>query len=63
MLRIRVALLLAALASAAYSQYDVPTFQGDRQRTGWIAKETTLTPANVSAGSFGPIWNSPQFDS
>ena len=38
------------------------TFQGNAQRTGWIANETILTPANVSGGQFGPIWNSPQFD-
>jgi hypothetical protein len=39
------------------------TFSGSAQRTGWIANETILTPANVSGGQFGPIWNSPQFDS
>ncbi|HEV3199781.1 MAG TPA: malectin domain-containing carbohydrate-binding protein [Bryobacteraceae bacterium] len=47
----------------ARGQYNVLTFHGDRQRTGWISNETTLTPANVSNGSFGPIWDSPQLDS
>ena len=38
------------------------TFHGSAQRTGWISNETNLTPANVSGGQFGPVWNSPQFD-
>jgi hypothetical protein len=38
------------------------TFHGNAQRTGWIANETILTPAKVSGGQFGPVWNSPQFD-
>ncbi len=47
----------------AWSQYNVLTFHGDPQRTGWISHETVLTPANVAGRMFGPIWNSPQFDS
>ncbi len=39
------------------------TYQGDRGRTGWIANETTLTPDLMKRGSFGPAWDSPQFDS
>jgi len=48
---------------AASAQYNVLTFHGDRQRTGWISTEKILTPRNVSAGGFGPVWDSPQFDS
>jgi hypothetical protein len=48
---------------AAFAQYNILTFHGDPQRTGWISRETLLTPANVSGGAFGPIWNSPQLDS
>lgn len=59
----RTGLLLALLVSSAGAQYNVLTFHGDPQRTGWIAHETVLTPSNVSGGKFGPIWNSPQFDS
>jgi hypothetical protein len=49
-------------AAAAYGQYNVLTFHGNPQRTGWISEETILTPARVSSGAFGPIWNSPQLD-
>ena len=48
---------------AANAQYDVLTFHGDRQRTGWISIEKILTPRNVAGGEFGPVWDSPQFDS
>lgn len=41
---------------------DVPTFHGDRQRTGWQQHESILDPQTVSSGKFGPIWNSPAFD-
>jgi len=51
------------LAQIAFGQYDVLTFHGDSQRTGWIPRETILTPANVGGGAFGPVWNSPQLDS
>ena len=59
----RAARLLIWLAVPLLAQYDVTTFHGDPQRTGWISRETILTPAAVSSGSFGPIWNSPQLDS
>jgi hypothetical protein len=45
------------------AQYNVLTFHGDRQRAGWISTEKILTPRSVSDGSFGPVWDSPQFDS
>src|SRR5689334_2648844 len=54
--------LLGCLSIAA-AQYNITTFHGDSQRTGWIAKETILNPYDVSSGNFGPIWDSPQFDS
>src|SRR5713101_2454601 len=47
----------------AVGTVDTLTFHGDRLRLGWNAKETILTPANVSSGLFGSLWNSPQFDS
>src|SRR5437588_9705761 len=47
---------------SAFGQYNVLTFHGDRQRTGWISVEKTLTPASVASG-FGPVWNSPPLDS
>ena len=56
-------LIWLAVAQTVYAQYNVLTFHGDPQRTGWISNETILTPANVSSGAFSPIWNSPQFDS
>jgi hypothetical protein len=55
--------LLGLFLCEASAQYNVLTFHGDSQRTGWIASETILTPANVSSGAFGPLWNSPLFDS
>jgi hypothetical protein len=58
-----ISLLSGLIATCAYSQYNVLTFHGDRQRTGWISSETILTPASVSGGSFGPVWNSPPLDS
>ncbi|HKE29757.1 MAG TPA: hypothetical protein VKB88_45725 [Bryobacteraceae bacterium] len=48
---------------AAAGQYNVLTFHGDRQRTGWISAETILTPRSASAGAFGPLWDSPQLNS
>jgi len=59
----RISLLFGLAAACSYSQYNVLTFHGDRQRTGWISSETILTPASVSGGSFGPVWNSPPLDS
>ena len=59
----RISLLFGLIATCSYSQYNVLTFHGDRQRTGWISSETILTPASVSGGSFGPVWNSPPLDS
>jgi hypothetical protein len=38
------------------------TFRGDRQRTGWLSQETTLTPQTVSGGNFGLIWSSEPLD-
>lgn len=58
-----VACLIGPFALAATAQYNILTFHGDAQRTGWIPNETILTPRSVSSGVFGPLWNSPRFDS
>jgi len=69
-MRVTVAALALTLSiGAIFSQplgrrvvTDTPTFHVDALRTGWYSEETVLTPATVSGGGFGPIWNSPQFD-
>jgi hypothetical protein len=53
---------LYSAAGQVSSNASYLTFHGDRQRTGWIANETILTPAIIKSGQFGPIWNSPQLD-
>src|SRR5256714_7295964 len=52
------------LAGAAFADpaFDQLTFHGNKQRTGWNAVETALTPAAVSGGNFGKLWDSPAFD-
>jgi hypothetical protein len=57
-----ILLVCLFVSTFAAAQADFLTFHGDRQRTGWISSETLLTPANVSTGSFGPLWNSPTLD-
>jgi outer membrane protein assembly factor BamB len=32
-------------------------FHGDRQRSGWNANETILSPASLDAGNFGVLWD------
>jgi len=49
--------------STTDSNFDTPTFHGDRQRVGWNQFEAVLTPAKVASADFGPLWNSPVFDS
>src|ERR1700710_1478748 len=44
---------MAAEDAAPSSPQDVLTFHNDNYRTGWFSSETTLTPANVNASSFG----------
>ena len=60
--RLVAGLVLAAGMLHAQAGTGITTFHIDPQRTGWWSDETTLTPANVSAGNFGPLWNSAQFD-
>src|SRR5918911_5701945 len=48
---------------AGQEAVNVPTFHGDRQRLGWNARETALTPASVASPAFGELWSSPVFDS
>ncbi len=56
------ALVFTAGMLHAQAGKGITTFHIDPQRTGWWSGETTLTPANVSAGTFGALWNSAQFD-
>src|SRR5919201_6313416 len=53
----------SSLAQPAAPVVNVPTFHGDRQRLGWNARETTLTPASVASPAFDALWTSPPFDS
>ena len=39
-----------------------PTFHHDASRSGWNPIESTLTPARVGSGAFGPLWESPPLD-
>ncbi|MGF6840506.1 hypothetical protein QF001_004373 [Paraburkholderia youngii] len=39
----------------AATSANVLTYHGDTNRTGWNSNETTLTPSNVRAGSFGVL--------
>jgi len=59
-------LLVLLFSASAFAQSDPAknylTFQANRSRTGWIPNETVLTPTLIKSGSFGPVWNSPQFD-
>jgi hypothetical protein len=48
--------------STSTTRIDVPLFHGDRARLGWNADEPDLTPAALSSGSFGWLWDSPQLD-
>jgi hypothetical protein len=58
-----VACLIGPCVLVASGQYNVLTFHGDPQRTGWISNERLLTPGRVSGGAFGPVWDSQEFDS
>src|SRR5436309_6418150 len=51
--------LLAAARAAWCGGVDVLTFHGDRARLGWNRKERLLTPARVSSGAFGKLWERP----
>lgn len=61
------ALLVPASASAGFAATgpsdDTLMFHGNAARTGWSSHEGGLTPQAVSGPNFGPVWNSPQFDS
>jgi hypothetical protein len=48
-------LLLANVAAVAAGPASVTTYHYDNYRTGWNSNETTLTPANVNASSFGVL--------
>jgi hypothetical protein len=51
-----VALLLVTQGVTASAQTAVTTYHNDNNRTGWNATETSLTPANVKASSFGLLY-------
>jgi hypothetical protein len=42
---------------------DKLTYHGDAARSGWNAREQTLTPARVSGPEFGLLWSSEALDS
>lgn len=45
--------MVLAIATTATAQTAVTTYHNDNYRTGWNSTETLLTPANVTASSFG----------
>jgi outer membrane protein assembly factor BamB len=48
---------VATLAGAVAAEpVDVLTFHGDDSRLGWNSRETVLKPGNVTAASFGKVW-------
>lgn len=53
----------SSITPAQQSSHDVTTFHRDPQRTGWNPLERNLTPTSVASPEFGPLWQSPQFDS
>ena len=61
-----VGMIAATVASTAWTQPPPAvaklTFHGDPQRSGWNARETVLTPANVAGDRFGLLWQSPVLD-
>src|SRR5579862_421834 len=50
---IAAVLTAASVAAASASSQDVVTYHNDNYRTGWFSNETTLTPGNVKASTFG----------
>ncbi len=61
--RIAAAICCACfLSQADAGPIDTPTFHRDRERTGWNASETLLTPAAIARTGLRVVWESPQFD-
>ena len=50
---------LVALSLVSSAQVQVTTYHNDTLRTGLNAKETILTPSNVSSGKFGLLFSLP----
>jgi hypothetical protein len=59
------ALVCAAQRNSAehHPVTDTLTFHIDSLRTGWNPTEHSLKPTSVAGPHFGPLWNSPPFDS
>lgn len=59
----RCGLLVASWwATADGATADVTTFHANPMRTGWIDSGQALTPADIAGGSFGEVWQTPEFD-
>lgn len=62
-----ITILLACTTLAARDSksgaVDKLTYHYDPQRSGWNAREATLTPKTVAGPTFGRLWRTPQFDS
>src|ERR1700687_3402385 len=49
----------SAFLSSSFAQQPFPTSRGDISRSGAVANETLLTPANVNKNSFGRLFSVP----
>ena len=58
----RAALRVSDCAAPTMHGVSKPAFHGGAQRLGWNANESVLTPALVGGTAFGPVWQSPAFD-
>jgi hypothetical protein len=50
-----LALFLVSVSTLPMAGQDVPTFHNDAARSGIQSEESTLTPSNVNASSFGKL--------
>jgi hypothetical protein len=57
-----VSILVGICGSHASAQTAVTTYHYDNNRTGWNPAETVLTPANVTASTFGLLYSVPLDD-
>ncbi len=61
-LAVALLVIFAASALPAVGQTSVTTYHNDNYRTGWNQTESVLTPANVSAATFGRLQTVPLDD-